>query len=170
MSVRLSLAACVLATLPAIAPFPTSGQDAIGQKVVARGCVDATGEATSLERTDLEDDITHWGYVRRCTDGRPAILTIDLVEHFEGKQAVREAARDGKTLEPDVDPVMYVRNRNPKLRRLGVKPDANVLMFDCSIPGCLPRRTHLGELPWDELYRFRLQNGLIVYVELPYTP
>lgn len=110
------------------------------------------------------------GFLRGCTDGRPAVLTIDLVEHYEGEEAIREASKDGQTLERDIDPVVYVRNRDPKLRRLGVKPDANVLVFDCSIPGCPAKHTHLHELPWNALYRFRLQNGLIVYLELPYSP
>lgn len=134
------------------------------------GCVRAAGVAPEPEETDLQDDVVHHGFLRECMDGRPAILTIDLVQYYEGEQAIREAAKDGETLEPDVDPVMYVRNRNPKLRRLGVKPDARVLMFDCSIPGCVPKHVQLDELPWNELYRFQLQNGLIVYIELPYSP
>lgn len=97
-------------------------------------------------------------------------MTIDLVQYYSGEQAIREAAKDGVTLEPDLDPVEYVRNRNPRLRNLSVKPDANVLMFDCEIAGCAPKRVRLDELPWNALYRFQLQNGLIVYIELPYSP
>jgi hypothetical protein len=163
-----ALAAAVLATVGASPQ--TFDPKVRGAATTAQGCAQTADTAREPERTDLEDDVTHYGYLRRCTDGRPAILTIDLVEYYEGAQALQEAAKDGETLEPDVDPVMYVRNRNPRLRALGVKPDATVLMFDCETAACEPRRAHLAELPWSALYRFRLQNGLIVYIELPYSP
>jgi hypothetical protein len=86
------------------------------------------------------------------------VLTIDLVQYYEGSQAIREAARDGQTLEPDIDPVIYVRNENPKLRHLGVKLDAQVLMFDCATPGCPPKAVLLEDLPWNEMYGFSAER------------
>lgn len=171
MNTRVWLMICLSVMLLTIAGLPLPEDGAVAEAAVLRGCVRTPGGAPPSGRTDLKDKVTYYGFLRRCADGRPAVVTIDLVEYYLGERAIREAARDGQTIEePDVDPVVYVRNRNPKLRRLGVKPDARVLMYDCAIPGCGPRRVHLSELLWNQLYRFRLQNGLIVYIELPYTP
>lgn len=165
---RPPIVACIAALL-GFAAGDTQARTAMAQ-AVSQGCARAAGNVPESGPTDLKDAVTHWGFVRRCDDARPAILTIDLVEYYEGARAIREAKKDGEALEADVDPVVHVRNRNPKLRRLGIKPDADVRMFDCAVEGCPARKAQLDELPWDRLYRFRLQNGLIVYIELPYTP
>jgi hypothetical protein len=168
----LLLALSLLFVMPAFSGSgPSEPRDA-PETVETKGCLrpSAGAGAPMPEETDLKDALTHYAILRGCTQGRPPVLTIDLVQYYEGSQAIREAARDGQTLEPDVDPVIYVRNENPKLRHLGVKLDAQVLMFDCATAGCLPKPVLLEELPWNELYRFRLQNGLIVYIELPYMP
>ena len=137
----------------------------------AAGCLPAAaGDAALPDATDLADGVVHYAFLRDCTAGRPPLLTLDLVQYFEGAEAVRAAAADGVVLEPDVDPVVHVRNRNPRLRRLGVKLDARVLAFDCAAPGCAPVPVHLDALPRDALYRFVLQDGLITRIELPYTP
>lgn len=140
--------------------------------VEKKGCLSSAGavDAAAPEETDLEDGARHHGFLHGCVDGRPSVLTLDLVEYYEGAEALAEAARDGESLDPDVDPIVYVRNRNPKLRRLGVKADAKASRFDCSLPGCPLVRVQLSELPWDALYEFRLQDGLIVAIELPYSP
>lgn len=172
MMFRLFLAIFLLFAAPSLAGNGTTDRNDVPETGDSRGCL-RTGDdidAAMPGETDLADGVSHYGFLRECTQGRPPVLTIDLVQYFEGPDAVREAARDGQFLEPEVDPVVYLRNRNPKLRRLGVKLDARVLMFDCAAPGCPPRQVHLDELPWNQLYRFRLQNGLIVYIELPYTP
>jgi hypothetical protein len=171
MNLWLLLALSVLFVMPAFSGSgPSEPRDA-SETVRAKGCLRApSAGAPRPEETDLKDALTHYAILRGCTQGRPPVLTIDLVQYYEGSQAIREAARDGQTLEPDVDPVIYVRNENPKLRHLGVKLDAQVLMFDCATPGCPPKEVLLEDLPWNEMYRFRLQNGLIVYIELPYMP
>lgn len=172
MTFRLFLALSLLYAAPALAGNGASEPLGVPNSADPRGCLSAGSGAVSAmpEETDLADGVSYYGFLRSCAQGRPPVLTIDLVQYFEGQDAVREAARDNSFLDPEVDPVVYVRNRNPKLRRLGVKLDAQVLMFDCAVPGCPPKRVHLNELPWNDLYRFRLQNGLIVYLELPYTP
>lgn len=123
------------------------------------------------EPPDLEDGVVYWGLLLACTDGRPSVAAIELVEYYEGEEAVREAAKDGETVDPDVDPVVYVRRvARPRVLRLGVKPDADIRMFDCEMNGCDTRNVDLDALPWSDLYRFRLQHGMIVFLELPYTP
>jgi hypothetical protein len=123
------------------------------------------------EPPDLEDGVVYWGLLRACTDGRPSVAAIELVEYYEGEEAVREGAKDGETVDPDIDPVVYVRRAaQPKVLRLGVKPDADIRMFDCEMNGCDTRNVDLDALPWNDLYRFQLQHGMIVYFELPYTP
>lgn len=172
MTLRVLLALSLFFAAPAFAgDGPPEPRD-VPEITEPGGCLPAGADADAAmpDETDLADGVFYYGFLRECTEGRPPVLTIDLVQYYEGPDAVREAARDGQALEPDVDPVVYVRNRNPKLRHLGVKLDARVLMFDCSVPGCPPERVLLNELPWDALYRFRLQNGLIVHIELPYTP
>jgi hypothetical protein len=135
------------------------------------GCTRSVSGEPEPEPPDLEDNVVYWGLLRACTDGRPAVATIELVEYYEGEEAVREAAKDGETVEPDVDPVVHVRRAaRPKVLRLGVKPDADIRMFDCEMNGCGTRNVGLGALPWYDLYRFQLQHGMIVYLELPYTP
>lgn len=135
------------------------------------GCTRSVSGEPEPEAPDLEDDVVYWGLLRACTDGRPAVATIELVEYYEGEEAVREAAKDGETVEPDVDPVVYVRKAaRPKVLPLGVKPDADIRMFDCEMNGCDTRNVDLDALPWDDVYRFQLQHGMIVYLELPYTP
>jgi hypothetical protein len=172
MRLRLLLALSLLLAAPAFAGGGPPGPRDVPEAAGPKGCLPAGADAGAPmpDETDLEDGISHYGFLRKCTQGRPPVLTIDLVQYYEGPEAVSEAARDGQALEPDVDPVVYVRNRNPKLQHLGVKLDAQVLMFDCATAGCLPKPVHLEELPWNEMYRFRLQNGLIVSIELPYTP
>jgi hypothetical protein len=135
------------------------------------GCNRSVSGEPEPEPPDLEDDVLYWGLLRACTDGRPAVATIELVEYYEGEDAVREAAKDGETVEPDVDPVVHVRRAaRPKVLLLGVKPDADIRMFDCEMNGCDTRSVDLDALPWNDLYRFQLQHGMIVYLELPYTP
>lgn len=168
---RLFLALTLLIAAP-LAGNGTADQHDVPETAGAGGCLPAGSEmdAAMPGEIDLADGISYYGFLRTCVQGRPPVVTIDLAQYFKGQDAVREAARDGQYLEAEIDPVTYVRNRNVKLRHLGVKLDAQVLMFDCTVPGCPPIPVHLNELPWNELYRFRLQNGLIVYMELPYSP
>lgn len=165
------LALSLLFALPAVSDTGVK-PSSLPERINPEGCLspDDHEDSSAPDETDLEDGIVYYGFLRQCIEGRPTVLAVEMVEHYEGEEAVSEAARDGETLETDVDPVVYVRNTEQELRHLGVKPDARVLMFDCDIPGCPPARVHLDELPRDALYRFRLQNGLIVYIELPYSP
>jgi hypothetical protein len=135
------------------------------------GCTRSVSGEPEPEPRDLEDGVVYWGLLRACADGRPSVATIELVEYYEGEAAVREAAKDGEMVDPDVDPVVHVRRAAPPtVLRLGVKPDADIRMFDCEMNGCDTRNVVLDALPWNDLYRFRLQHGMIVYLELPYTP
>jgi len=170
MERRLLLAMALLCVAPLRA-----GEDPLRADVppdTTAGCLPAAAGSDALlpDATDLADGVLHYGVLRDCIDGRPPRLTLDLVQYFQGAEAVRAAAADGVVLEADVDPVVHVRNRNPRLRQLGVKLDAQVLAFDCAAPGCPPGPVHLDALPRGALYRFALQDGLITYIELPYTP
>jgi hypothetical protein len=163
-----------VATAAAAAALPEVQADTLAEPPLEErrvGCTRSVSGEPEPEPPDLEDDVVYWGLLRACTDGRPAVATIELVEYYEGEEAVREGAKDGATVEPDVDPVVYMRRpARPKVLRLGVKPDADIRMFDCEMNGCGTRNVHLDALPWNDLYRFQLQHGMIVYLELPYTP
>jgi hypothetical protein len=172
MERRLLLAMALLCVAPLWAGEDPLRADVPPDTTASAGCLAAPAgsDATLPDATDLADGVVHYGFLRDCIDGRPPLLTLDLVQYFQGAEAVRAAAADGVDLEADVDPVVHVRNRNPRLRQLGVKLDAQVLAFDCAAPGCPPGPVHLDALPWGALYRFALQDGLISYIELPYTP
>lgn len=172
MERRLLLAMALLCTAPLLAGEAPLRTDVPPDTTASGGCLhEAAGSDVALpDATDLADGVLHYGFLRDCTEARPPLLTLDLVQYFEGTEALHAAAADGVVLEPDVDPVVHVRNRNPRLRRLGVKLDAQVLAFDCAVPGCPSGPAPLAALPWGALYRFVLQDGLITYIELPYTP
>jgi hypothetical protein len=133
------------------------------------GCIRPEADVPEPALPTLEDGVEYWGYLRECIDGRPAVVTIEVVRDFWGAEAVREAAKDGVMLEPDVDPVVHWRRFTPlRVVQVSVKPDADIRCEDiqCSSRG----RVSLDALPWNQLHRFRLQNGMIVHLELPYFP
>jgi hypothetical protein len=54
-------------------------------------------------------------------------ITFDLIQFYQGEEAVREAAKDHQESPPPND--YYTRNINPKLRTLAVRPDATITVI-----------------------------------------
>ncbi len=161
------------------APSSTSGP-------VTTGPVAAS---SSRPVTDLVDGQVYWGYLAAFSPGPPATFSIDVSEVYFGKQAIAEATKDHTegTIEPDIDPVMYVRNNNERTRLLAVAPGVEAVIDGCDygdgsrtgdIEGncSLAKKAKLADLPVVDgetagaLVIFVLQGGQISRIEQPYFP
>ena len=165
---------------------PTTSTGSTGSTTV----VPSTAPVTApVANTDLVDGKVYWGYVAGFKAGPPATFAIDVSEVYFGQQAIAEATKDHAegTIEPDVDPVMYVRNNNTKTRLLAVRPGVKAVLDGCDygegsktgdVGGdCrLAKTVPLSAVPVADgedagaLVIFVLAGGQISRIEQPYFP
>ncbi|BCJ39971.1 hypothetical protein GCM10010168_28300 [Actinoplanes ianthinogenes] len=98
-------------------------------------------------------------------------VTYDLVEWYEGKEAVKACAEDGETgTENDHCTGWYIRNHNTKLRTLTVDPDALIGMMGDGEMKKVDLKTFLSDVPPDSVISFRIDANRIVRLEQIYLP
>lgn len=134
---------------------------------------------------DLEtlEDGRHFGYVKSA-DVEAGTVVFDLAEFFTGAEADAAAVEDGVIQEGEhVDNDYYIRNRNTRLRTLGLADDVTLMIVDWG--GCC--ESVEGELePWaasfeepDPSGKYRgatspwwltFENGRITLIEEQYLP
>lgn len=99
-------------------------------------------------------------------------ITYDLIEWYDGKEAVKACAEDGeKPAENDYCEGYYVRNNNKKLRTLTVDPDAPIRMnVTTDYMKSVDLKTFLSEVSTGNVIRFDIDANRIVKLEHIYTP
>ena len=98
-------------------------------------------------------------------------ITYDLIEWYDGKQAVKACAEDGKKpAENDYCEGYYVRNNNKKLRTLTVYPDAPIRMYVRTDMKSVDLKTFLSQVSNGNVIRFDIDANRITRLEHIYTP
>ena len=99
-------------------------------------------------------------------------ITYDLIEWYDGKQAVKACAEDGeKPAENDYCEGYYVRNNNKKLRTLTVYPDAPIRMYvTTGYMKSVDLKTFLSDVSNGNVIRFDIDANRIMKLEHIYTP
>jgi hypothetical protein len=99
-------------------------------------------------------------------------ITYDLIEWYDGKEAVKACAEDGvKPAENDYCEGYYVRNNNKKLRTLAVYPDAPIRMnVTTDYMKSVDLKTFLSEVGNGNVIRFDIDANRIMKLEHIYTP
>jgi predicted small lipoprotein YifL len=98
-------------------------------------------------------------------------ITYDLIEWYDGKQAVRACAEDGvKPAENDYCEGWYIRNSNKKLRTLTVYPDAPIRMPVAGEMKSVDLKTFLSEVGNGNVIRFDIDANRIMKLEHVYLP
>jgi len=99
-------------------------------------------------------------------------ITYDLIEWYEGKEAVKACAEDGeKPAENDYCEGYYVRNNNKKLRTLTVYPDAPIRMnVTTDYLKSVDLKTFLSEVSTGNVIRFDIDANRIMKIDHIYTP
>jgi hypothetical protein len=98
-------------------------------------------------------------------------ITYDLVEWYDGKQAVKACAEDGvKPAENDYCVGWYIRNNNKKLRTLTVDPDAWIRVMIAGEMKSVTLETFLSEVDNGNLMRFDIDANRIIKLDHVYLP
>ena len=98
-------------------------------------------------------------------------ITYDLIEWYDGKQAVKACAEDGvKAAENDYCVGWYIRNHNKKLRTLTVYPDAPIRMTVDGEMKSVDLETFLSQLDNGNVIRFDIDANRIMKLEHVYLP
>ena len=97
-------------------------------------------------------------------------ITYDLIEWYDGKEAVTACAEDGvKPAENDYCVGYYIRNNNKQLRTLTVDPDAPIRMAVNGEMKSVDLETFLGEVR-GQVITFDIDGGRIVKLDHVYLP
>jgi hypothetical protein len=132
-----------------------------------------SGGPTASPSPAVLEDGAYPAYVRRVDVARGTV-TVDLIQTFEGREAVRAAIEDGLSRHDArayLFAPVYVRNENPLLRTLPVSEDAAIRFADgCESSG--DRTTVLRDLrraitPFNESFYYSLSvdRGAVTRVE-----
>ena len=98
-------------------------------------------------------------------------ITYDLIEWYDGEEAVKACAEDGrKPAENDYCVGWYIRNNNKKLRTLTVNPDAPIRMTVAGEAKSVDLKTFLTEVVNGNVIRFDINANRIMKLEHVYTP
>jgi hypothetical protein len=98
-------------------------------------------------------------------------ITYDLIEWFDGEEAVKACAEDGeKAAENDYCVGYYVRNRNQKLRTLAVYPDAPIIVTEVGAPKTVDLDTFLAQVGEGSVIRFDIDANRVMRLEHIYLP
>ena len=105
------------------------------------------------------------------SDAASRQITYDLVEWFDGEEAVKACAEEGKKpAENDYCVGYYIRNNNTKLRTLTVYPDAPVILTAVGAPTVVDLATFLSEVGEGSVIRFDVDADRIMKLEHIYLP
>jgi hypothetical protein len=98
-------------------------------------------------------------------------ITYDLIEWYDGKQAVKACAEDRvKPAENDYCLGWYIRNNNKKLRTLTVYPDAPIRMTVNGEMKSVDLATFLSEVGNGNVIRFDIDANRIMKLDHVYLP
>jgi hypothetical protein len=95
---------------------------AVGTTATTAAPASTAGAPTTSEPVELADG-RHPVYLKSVDPGQQTV-TFDLIQFFTGDAATKAAAEDNKESPPPND--YYIRNVNPRLRTLPVRPDAPI--------------------------------------------
>ena len=98
-------------------------------------------------------------------------ITYDLIEWYDGKEAVKACAEDGvKPAENDYCLGYYGRNRNKKLRTLTVDPDAPIRIMDTGQWKSVDLGEFLEQVGNGNVICFDIDGGRIVKLDQIFLP
>ena len=98
-------------------------------------------------------------------------ITYDLIEWFDGEEAVKACAEDGKKpAENDYCVGYYIRNNNTKLRTLTVYPDAPIIVTVVGEPKVVDLATFLTDVGEGSVIRFDVDADRVMKLEHIYLP
>jgi hypothetical protein len=98
-------------------------------------------------------------------------ITYDLIEWYDGKEAVKACAEDGrKPAENDYCEGWYIRNNNKKLRTLTVDPDAPIRVTVAGEMKSVDLKTFLSTVDNGNVIRFDIDANRIMKLEHVYLP
>jgi hypothetical protein len=98
-------------------------------------------------------------------------ITYDLVEWYDGKEAVKACAEDRvKPAENDYCQGWYIRNNNKRLRTLRVNPDAWIRIMVAGELKSVNLETFLNEVDNGNLIRFDIDANRIIKLDHVYLP
>jgi hypothetical protein len=98
-------------------------------------------------------------------------VTYDLIEWYDGKEAVKACAEDGqKPAENDYCEGWYIRNNNKKLRTLTVHPDAPIRMTVAGEVRSVDLKTFLSKVDNGNVIRFDIDANRVMKLEHVYLP
>jgi hypothetical protein len=98
-------------------------------------------------------------------------ITYDLIEWYDGKEAVKACAEDGKKpAENDYCAGYYIRNNNKQLRTLTVYPDAPIRITVLGGMRSVALKTFLSEVGNGNVIRFDIDAARIMKLEHVYLP
>jgi hypothetical protein len=98
-------------------------------------------------------------------------ITYDLIEWYDGKEAVKACAEDGqKPAENDYCEGWYIRNNNKKLRTLTVHPDAPIRMTVAGEVKSVDLKTFLSKVDNGNVIRFDIDANRVMKLEHVYLP
>jgi hypothetical protein len=98
-------------------------------------------------------------------------ITYDLIEWYDGKEAVKACAEDGeKPAENSYCEGYYIRNNNKKLRTLGIYPDAPIRMMVLGEMKSVDLKTFLGKVVNGNVISFDVDANRIMKLDHVYLP
>jgi hypothetical protein len=98
-------------------------------------------------------------------------ITYDLIEWYNGKEAVKACAEDGETsIDNDHCVGWYIRNNNRKLRTLTVDPDAPIRMSVLGELKPVDLKTFLSNVDTGSVIRFDIDANRIMKLDHIYLP
>ena len=110
-----------------------------------------------------------------AVDTAARTVTVDVVEYFTGAAAVRACQQDGRGVSGAWCSTYYVRNKNPRQRRIELAPRATITVVTYDSKGvhvATPATLTQVEDLLDErnFYRLRVDDGRITELEGVYLP
>jgi hypothetical protein len=98
-------------------------------------------------------------------------ITYDLIEWFDGKEAVKACAEDGvQPAENDYCLGYYERNKNKRLRTMTVDPDAPIRVMNTGQWKSVGLAEFLGQVGTGSVIRFDIDAGRIVKLDQIFLP
>jgi hypothetical protein len=113
---------------------------------------------------------TQYAFLRSSTLSTRQI-TYDLIEWYEGEEAVKACAEDGEQpAENSYCEGYYIRNNNTKLRTLTVYPDAAISTAASGETRSVDLETFLSEVGNGNVIRFDIDANRIMKLEHVFIP
>jgi hypothetical protein len=150
-------------------PPPAPASASVASKGVSKGAAKAASKAEPAGSGDPRWG-TQYAFLKSSKLSTRQI-TYDLVEWFDGGQAVKACAEDGqKPAENSYCEGYYIRNNNTKLRTLTVDPDAPIRMTVSGELRPVDLQTFLATIDNGNVIRFDIDANRITKLDHIYLP